>query len=183
MKNCIFVNKYVSDSLHPLFCQVYVFTNNHHNHNTKFASNGLLKSPMYYFSYLQVLLQYMANIICSLNNNFLQLFSASCYWYKFIRSICKNYFFNFMMTWFHKSQLNLLSRNYAVNLREKYIGIYVYIYTYIYIPIYTQIYTYIYIYMCVCECECVRMRVCDLWVYVYVYMCISIFISMLHIFL
>ena len=43
MKNCIFVNKYVSGFLHPLSSQLYVFTNDHHNHNTRFASNVLLK--------------------------------------------------------------------------------------------------------------------------------------------
>ena len=45
MENCIFVNKSVSGSLHPLFSQVYLFANDHHNYNTRFASNGLLKIP------------------------------------------------------------------------------------------------------------------------------------------
>ena len=35
----------VSGSLHPLFSQVYVFVNNHHNHNARFGSNSLLKLP------------------------------------------------------------------------------------------------------------------------------------------
>ena len=43
--NCVFVNKSVSGSLQPLFSQVYLFANDHHNYNTRFASNGLLKSP------------------------------------------------------------------------------------------------------------------------------------------
>ena len=45
MENCIFINKSVSGSLHPLFSQVYSFVNDHHNYNTRFASNGLLKIP------------------------------------------------------------------------------------------------------------------------------------------
>ena len=45
LKNCIFVNKSVSDSLQPLFSQVYLFVNDHHNYNTRFASNGFLKIP------------------------------------------------------------------------------------------------------------------------------------------
>ena len=45
LKNCIFVNKPVSGSLHPLFSEVYLFANDHHNYNTRFASNGLLKIP------------------------------------------------------------------------------------------------------------------------------------------
>ena len=45
MGNCIFVNKSESGSLHPLFFQVYLFENDHHNYNTRFASNGLLKIP------------------------------------------------------------------------------------------------------------------------------------------
>ena len=45
MENCIFVNKSASGSLHPLFSQVYVFANDHHNYNTRFTSNGLLKIP------------------------------------------------------------------------------------------------------------------------------------------
>ena len=45
MGNFIFVNRSVSDSLHTLFSQVYSFTNDHHNHNTRFASVGLLKLP------------------------------------------------------------------------------------------------------------------------------------------
>ena len=45
MENCIFVNKSVSGSLRPLFSQVYLFANDHHNYNTRFASNGLLKFP------------------------------------------------------------------------------------------------------------------------------------------
>ena len=45
LENCIFVNKSVSGSLHPLFSQVYLFVNDHHNYNTRFASNGLLKIP------------------------------------------------------------------------------------------------------------------------------------------
>ena len=45
MENCIFVNKSVSDSLHPLFSQVYLFVNDHHKYNTRFVSNGLLKIP------------------------------------------------------------------------------------------------------------------------------------------
>ena len=44
LENCIFVNKSVSGSLHPLFSQVYLFANDH-NYNTRFASNGLLKIP------------------------------------------------------------------------------------------------------------------------------------------
>ena len=43
MGNCIFVNKSVSGSLHPLFSQVYLFAIDPHNYNTRFASNGLLK--------------------------------------------------------------------------------------------------------------------------------------------
>ena len=43
MENCIFVNKSVSGSLHHLFSQVYLFVNDHHNYNTRFASNGPLK--------------------------------------------------------------------------------------------------------------------------------------------
>ena len=42
MKNCIFVNKSVLGSLHS---HVYLFANDNHNHNTRFASNGLLKIP------------------------------------------------------------------------------------------------------------------------------------------
>ena len=45
MENCIFVNKYVSGCLQPLFSQMYLFANDHHNYNTRFASNGLLKNP------------------------------------------------------------------------------------------------------------------------------------------
>ena len=45
MENCIFVNKSVSGSLYPLFSQVYIFANDHHNYNTRFVSNGLLKIP------------------------------------------------------------------------------------------------------------------------------------------
>ena len=45
MENCIFVNKSASGSFHPLFSQVYVFANDHHNYNTRFTSNGLLKIP------------------------------------------------------------------------------------------------------------------------------------------
>ena len=45
LENCIFVNKSVSGSLHPLFSQVYLFANDHHNYNTRYASNGLLKIP------------------------------------------------------------------------------------------------------------------------------------------
>ena len=45
MENCIFVNKSVSGFLHPLFSQVYLFANDHHNYNTRYASNGLLKIP------------------------------------------------------------------------------------------------------------------------------------------
>ena len=33
------------DSLHSLFFQVYLFANDHHKHNTRFASNGLIKIP------------------------------------------------------------------------------------------------------------------------------------------
>ena len=46
MGNCIFVNKSVSDSLHTLLSQLYLFANYHHNYNTRFASNGLLKIPI-----------------------------------------------------------------------------------------------------------------------------------------
>ena len=45
MENCIFVNKSVSGSLNPLFSQVHLFADDQHNHNNKFASNGLLISP------------------------------------------------------------------------------------------------------------------------------------------
>ena len=45
MQNCIFVNKSGSGSLHSLFSQTYLFANDHHNYNTKFASDGLLKIP------------------------------------------------------------------------------------------------------------------------------------------
>ena len=45
MENCIFVNKSVSSFLHPLLSQVYLFANDHHNYNNRFASNGLLKIP------------------------------------------------------------------------------------------------------------------------------------------
>ena len=43
MENCISVNKSVSGFLHPLLSQVYLFLNDHHSYNTRFASNGLLK--------------------------------------------------------------------------------------------------------------------------------------------
>ena len=46
MGNCIIVNKSVSGSFHPLFSQVYLYANDHHNHNTRFASNGLLRIPI-----------------------------------------------------------------------------------------------------------------------------------------
>ena len=42
MENCIFANKSVPGSSHPLFSQVYLFANDYHNYNTKFSSNGLL---------------------------------------------------------------------------------------------------------------------------------------------
>ena len=45
MENCIFVNKSVSGFLHSLFSQVYLLVNDHHNYNTRFATNGLLKIP------------------------------------------------------------------------------------------------------------------------------------------
>ena len=45
MENCIFVNKSVSGFLYPLFSQVYLFANDHHNYNTSFESNGLPKCP------------------------------------------------------------------------------------------------------------------------------------------
>ena len=45
MQNCTFVNKSGSGSLYSLFSQTYLFANDHHNYNTKFASNGLLKIP------------------------------------------------------------------------------------------------------------------------------------------
>ena len=32
-------------SLHSLFFQVYLFSNDDHKHNTRFASNGLIKIP------------------------------------------------------------------------------------------------------------------------------------------
>ena len=31
--------------MHPLFSEVYLFANDHHNHNNIFTSNGLLKIP------------------------------------------------------------------------------------------------------------------------------------------
>ena len=43
MENCIFVNKSVSGSQHPLFFQVYLFANDYHNHDTILASNNFLK--------------------------------------------------------------------------------------------------------------------------------------------
>ena len=43
LENCIFANKSVSGSLHPLLSQVYLFANDHRNYNTRFASNDLLK--------------------------------------------------------------------------------------------------------------------------------------------
>ena len=45
MENCIYVNKSVSNSLHPVFSQVYLFAKDHINYNTRFTSNGLLKIP------------------------------------------------------------------------------------------------------------------------------------------
>ena len=45
MENCIFVKKSVSGSLDPLFFNLYLFSSAHHNHNTRFASNVLLKVP------------------------------------------------------------------------------------------------------------------------------------------
>ena len=45
MEYCIFVNKSVSSFLHPLLSQGYIFADYHHNYNTRFASNGLLKIP------------------------------------------------------------------------------------------------------------------------------------------
>ena len=45
MENCIFVNKSVSASLHPLFSQVYLFANDHHKYKTRFTSKDLLKIP------------------------------------------------------------------------------------------------------------------------------------------
>ena len=43
MEDCIFVNKSVSGFLYPLFSQVYLFANDRHNYNTRFASSSLLK--------------------------------------------------------------------------------------------------------------------------------------------
>ena len=43
MENCIFVNKSVSGSQHPLFSQVYLFANDYHNHDAILASNNFLK--------------------------------------------------------------------------------------------------------------------------------------------
>ena len=40
LENCIFVNKSVSGSLHPLFSQVYLFVNGCHSYITRFASDG-----------------------------------------------------------------------------------------------------------------------------------------------
>ena len=45
MENYIFVNKSALSFLHLLFSQVYLFANDHHNCNSKFASNVLLKIP------------------------------------------------------------------------------------------------------------------------------------------
>ena len=45
LENCIFNNKFASGFLHPLFPEVYIFASDYHNHNTNFASNGLLKIP------------------------------------------------------------------------------------------------------------------------------------------
>ena len=41
MENCIFLNKFVSGSLHRLLSQVYLYA------NTRFASNGFLKISTY----------------------------------------------------------------------------------------------------------------------------------------
>ena len=46
MRDFVFVNKSVPGSVHPFFSQVYLFANDRHNYNTRFASNGLLKIPM-----------------------------------------------------------------------------------------------------------------------------------------
>ena len=43
MENCIFVNKSESGSLHSLFSQVYLFADDNHHYNTRFASNDVLK--------------------------------------------------------------------------------------------------------------------------------------------
>ena len=45
MENYIYVNKSVSNSLDPVFSQVYLFAKDHINYNTRFTSNGLLKIP------------------------------------------------------------------------------------------------------------------------------------------
>ena len=77
MKNCIFANKSVSGSSHPLFSQVHLLVNDHHNHNTRFASNGLQKISTNNTS------AYGTKSFATPNNNFLELFSVSLYWYKF----------------------------------------------------------------------------------------------------
>ena len=43
MESCIFADKSVSGSLHSLFSQVYLFVNDHHKYNNRFASNDFLK--------------------------------------------------------------------------------------------------------------------------------------------